>query len=69
MWRHINSNHHDLRLAHWCVIQEMSAPSINLADVLISQAVSLNKKEENSLRFGATLSKNLLFFFGAVSQW
>jgi hypothetical protein len=30
----------------------------NLSGVLISQAVSLSKEEENSLRFGATLSKN-----------
>ena len=58
MWRHINSNHHRLRLAHECVIEEMSAPSTNRAGILTSQAVSLSKKEENSLRFGVTLSKN-----------
>jgi hypothetical protein len=47
----------NLRLAHECVIEEMSAPSTNRAGILTSQAVSLSKKEENSLRLVTTLSK------------
>jgi hypothetical protein len=51
------------------VIQEISAPSTNRADILISQAVSLGKKRKTACGLEQHFLKISYSFFDAASQW